>query len=230
MALPSARERRVYAAARDVLERLCPEKGEFYLRRLRRRFVAPASAFESRPHMTEELGLSPQNALLLSLIPQISRYAALEAFGRRPFLGDLPSASAYLKALFIGHTVEHFYMLSLDASGRLIARALLQKGTTDSAPFYMRHILSEAVRARAHAIVISHNHPNNTLRPSGSDIECTLKLISALAPTRVPLLDHIVIADHQAVSLRETGMVRDDLFIAQAPGEPLVRGWLSSQR
>ncbi len=229
MSGPGPRERRAFAAAQELLEKLCPGEGKNLARRLSHRFIAPASAFESKPHMLEELGLSKPNALLISLVPKIARYMALERFGKRPFVGDLASASEYLKALFLGHTVEHFYMLSLDICGRLNACALLQKGTTDSAPFYIRHILSEAVRARAHAIVISHNHPNNTLRPSGSDVDCTLKLISALMPLGVPLLDHIVIADHQAVSLRDAGLVREDLFQAQAPREPLMRMWMGSE-
>ncbi|NLD58704.1 MAG: JAB domain-containing protein [Clostridiales bacterium] len=230
MSASDARVKRVHAATRVFFERLCPGEGDVYARRLRSRFVAPAFAFESKPHMTEELGLSHANALLLSLIPGIARYVRLEQFGKRPHLGSLAVASDYLKALFLGHTVEHFYMLALDASGRLNACALLQKGTTDSAPFYIRHILSEALRTRAHALIISHNHPNNTLKPSGSDVDCTLKLISALAPMGVPLIDHIVIADSQAISLRETGMVMEDLWRAQAPREPLLIHWLNGSQ
>ena len=227
MSTSDRRVKRVYAATQNLLERLCPGQGEFYIHRIQRRFIAPASVFESKPYMLEELGLSPQNALLLSLIPGIARYTRLEHFGRRPRLDTLANASEYLKALFLGHTVEHFYMLSLDVSGRLNTCFLLQKGTTDSAPFYIRHILSEAVRTRAHAIIISHNHPNNTLRPSQSDIDCTLQLLTALQPTGVVLLDHVIIADGQAVSMREVGIVREDLFRVQAPDEPLLTGWIS---
>ena len=72
MSASDARVKRVHAATRVFFERLCPGEGDVYARRLRSRFVAPAFAFESKPHMTEELGLSHANALLLSLIPGIA--------------------------------------------------------------------------------------------------------------------------------------------------------------
>ena len=117
-------------------------------------------------------------------------------------------------------------MLSLDRSGRLLACVLLQRGTTDSAPFYVRHVLREAVRTHAHAIVISHNHPNNTMRPSRADVNCTLSLIASLQPLGVPLLDHVVVANHQAISIREAGFIARNIWQAQAPGDALLNRWL----
>ena len=87
-------------------------------------------------------------------------------------------------------------------------------------------MLGEVVRTNAHAIVISHNHPNNTLLPSRDDVGCTLSLIIALQPLGVPLLDHVVIADQQAVSIRDLGYVKKNVWLAQAPDDPLLAGWL----
>lgn len=111
----------------------------------------------------------------------------------------------------------------------MLACVFLQRGTTDSAPFYTRHVLSEVVRTGAHAIVISHNHPNNTLLPSRSDVNCTLNLISALQPLGVPLLDHVVIADHQAVSMRDSGLVLERTWMMQNPREPLLHHWFEAE-
>ena len=76
------------------------------------------------------------------------------------------------------------------------------------------------------AIVISHNHPNNTLLPSRDDVSCTLSLLSALQPLGVPLLDHIVVADQQAVSIRDLGYIAGNVWLAQAPDSALLKNWL----
>ena len=220
------RVRRVYAVTRDLLEALHPGTGDQWIWRFRRRFIAPASIFESGSFVLENMGMHKSDALLLSLIPAITRYTLLEAFGRSPRLNTLGKAGEYLKALFLGRTFEHFYMLSLDASGRLLSCVFLQRGTTDSAPFYVRHVLGEVVRTHAQAIVISHNHPNNTLLPSRDDVSCTLSLLSALQPLNIPLLDHIVVADHHAVSIRHLGYIAQNIWLAQAPNSALMKGWL----
>ena len=220
------RVRRVYAATRELLEDLHPGTGEQWIWRFRRRFIAPASIFESGTHVLENMDMHKSDALLLSLIPAVTRYTQLERFGRAPRLNTIGKAGEYLKALFLGRSFEHFYMLSLDASGRLLARVFLQRGTTDSAPFYVRHVLGEVVRTHAQAIVISHNHPNNTLLPSRDDVSCTLSLLSALQPLGVPLLDHIVVADQQAVSIRDLGYIAGNVWLAQAPDSALLKNWL----
>ena len=163
---------------------------------------------------------------MFSLVPGITRYMRIEAFGKSPRLNTFGKASEYLKGVLLGRTFEHFYMLALDASGKLIDCVFLQRGTTDSAPFYVRHVLGETVRTRAHAIVISHNHPNNSLLPSRDDINCTLALLSALQPLGVPLLDHVLVADQQAVSIRDLGYIAGNIWLAQAPEDKLLTSWL----
>ena len=121
---------------------------------------------------------------------------------------------------------EHLYVLCLDGNGRLLSDVLLQRGTTDSAPMYIRHILAEIARTRAHAIVIGHNHPGSTLRPSNADVSATLNLMSALYPIGVQLLDHIIIADGTPVSMRSTGVILEKVWVAQAPENKLIRRWL----
>ena len=226
MSASRERVRRVYAATRNLLEILHPGTGDQWVWRFRRRFIAPASIFESGAHVLENMDMHKSDALLFSLIPGVARYTQLERFGRAPKLDTFGKAGEYLKSLFLGRSFEHFYMLALDASGRLISCVFLQRGTTDSAPFYVRHVLGEVVRTRAQAIVISHNHPNNTLLPSRDDVSCTLSLLSALQPLGVPLLDHIVVADQQAVSIRDLGYIAGNVWLAQAPDSALLKNWL----
>ena len=196
------------------------------MRVLRSRFVTPAAFFEAPQHVIEASGLNRRDALLFSQIPALTRYVGRERFGPRPSLKRLRLAAAFLKTRYTGLAVEHFYLLCLDASGKLIECQLLQSGNDESAPFYLKDVLQTIVRTRAHAAVISHNHPSFSARPSQADLNCTLTLLRALQPIGTVLLDHVIVCGDDYVSLREHGFVRSHIWIAQNPKDALLRGWL----
>lgn len=50
-----------------------------------------------------------------------------------------------------------------------------------------------------------HNHPNGQPIPSPEDIEVTKRLAEAGSIMGGKLLDHVIIADHQVISLKEKG-------------------------
>ena len=177
------------------------------VRRLRENYASADALFAVSPHMLEQAGLHPHDALLLSKLPELNRHIALERFGAHPRLHRLPLASDYLAANFHGLKVERFYLL-------------------DGALFNLKHVLSELMRVGPAAVVISHNHPGGTLRPSQEDIDCTLSLLRALGVVGIPLLDHVIIAGSSAVSMRENGYVPTALWLDQAPEHRLLREWL----
>ena len=194
--------------------------------RLRENYASADALFAVSPHMLEQAGLHPHDALLLSKLPELNRHIALERFGAHPRLHRLPLASDYLAANFHGLKVERFYLLCLDARGRLMECVFLQEGTLDGALFSLKHVLSELMRVHPAAIVISHNHPGNTLRPSQEDVDCTQELLRALTVVGIPLLDHVIIAGRTAVSMRENGFVPTALWMKQKPQSALLRDWL----
>ena len=55
------------------------------------------------------------------------------------------------------------------------------------------------------SIIIAHNHPNGDLIPSDEDIKATSDLFRTLKPVGIMLLDHIIVAGGQAISLKESG-------------------------
>ena len=222
-----ARTESAFAALEDALSFLHPrEPSSAAVHDVRRRFVSPAAFFEAPRHLIEGSGFSSKDALLFSQIPALMRYVARSELGSRIQIQTLSDAAAYLKTRYTGLSIEQFYLLCLDSSGWLIDGKLLQSGTTDSTPFYLKHVLTEVVRTRAHAVVISHNHPNFSPRPSQADIDCTLQLIGALHPIGTVLLDHVIVSGKEALSLRREGFLRANLWLGQDPDDALLRGWL----
>ena len=64
-------------------------------------------------------------------------------------------------------------------------------------------------------MVIAHNHPDETARPSVSDDLSTEKMYVLLSLSGVKLYDHVIIGENSFYSYRATG--RLDEIIEKAP-------------
>ena len=197
-------------------------------RELRRRFPAPTFFLESSAYAKERCGLSARDAFYFQMIPALARRSAVEAFGSHPRLNRLSATAAFVKSLYIGVHVECFYLILLGGNGTLIDAQLLQRGTVDNTPFYLKDVLSSAVEHRARAVVLSHNHPAGTLRPSDADVKCTLMALKALATVGVVVPDHVIVAKDRAVSLRDSGLIDEGIWTAQSPGSRMLREWVDA--
>lgn len=196
---------------------------------LKDRYGSAYAFFRSNAHQMETCGLHRHDALLFSRVFDLARHVERAKFVKHPQLGRLPLASEYLLATFFQLQLERFYMLCLDSRGRLKECVFLQEGTNDGALFSLRLLLREIMRVQPHAVVLSHNHPRGTLRPSQDDINCTQDAMQALSAVGVPLLDHIIIARKQAVSLRDNGFIPAVQWRRQAPENKLLNNWLSME-
>ena len=222
-----ARNERAFRAIEALLQRLHPKEDAHALTQsLREQFVSADALFHAGAHMLERAGLKSADALLLSHLPELSRCMQRARVDRKPRLDRLDLAAEYLAANFYGLQVERFYMLCLDLRGRMKERVLLQEGTSDSALFSLKAMLAELVRVNPCAVILSHNHPGRTLRPSQADVDCTMEALRALTAVGVPLLDHVIIAGDRAVSLRANGYIPAGLWLAQNPQHRQLRLWL----
>lgn len=103
------------------------------------------------------------------------------------------SAVNYLRLLIGDRPVETFVVLFLDARFRLIECQEMNTGTIDQTLCFPRAITQKAMNNCARHVVISHNHPSGSPKPSDNDIEVTRSLRQALHLFDISLLDHIVI-------------------------------------
>ena len=82
-----------------------------------------------------------------------------------------------------------------------------QLGARRHTPVYPREVVREALLLNAGAIIVCHNHPSGQPEPSRADEYLTQSLKSALAIVDVRLIDHIVVAGGQSVSLAQRGLL-----------------------
>ncbi len=88
---------------------------------------------------------------------------------------------------------EHFVCLTLDGANRLIAKRIITIGTLNSSLVHPREVFAGAITDRAASIIVSHNHPSGSLRPSEADKQVTKKLADSAEILGINLIDHIIV-------------------------------------
>lgn len=112
----------------------------------------------------------------------------------------------YVRAKLGGLEHEVFAALFLNAQNQLIEYVELFRGTLTQSTVYPREVVKEALARNAAALIIAHNHPSGSVKPSTADRQLTDKLHETLALVDVRLLDHILVAGNKTVSFRESGV------------------------
>jgi DNA repair protein RadC len=98
-------------------------------------------------------------------------------------------------------------VLFLDAQNRLLTMEELFRGSLTQTSVYPREVVKRALHHHASAVVLAHNHPSGTVQPSRADELLTQTLKAALALVDVRVLDHIIVAQGDALSMAERGLV-----------------------
>ena len=121
---------------------------------------------------------------------------------------DSPDAVKHYLQLHLaykGHEV--FAVLFLDSQHRLLALEEMFRGTLTQTSVYPREVVLRALHHQAAAVVLSHNHPSGNVQPSRADEALTQTLKTTLALIDVRVLDHVIVAPGQALSMAEKGLL-----------------------
>jgi len=114
-------------------------------------------------------------------------------------------AAAYLMPDMTSLSQEHFVVLFLDVKNQIIHKKTIFIGGLNASIVHPREIFREAVKRSAASIICAHNHPSGVPTPSPEDIEVTKRIQEAGFIIGIELLDHVIIGDHQFISLKEKG-------------------------
>lgn len=103
---------------------------------------------------------------------------------------------------------ERMVVLYMSRSGRVIGVYPLSVGGITGTVVDVRLILSVALKTAATKIILSHNHPSGSLRPSDADILLTEKLKKACSYFDVTLDDHLIVTpEREFYSFAEDGLI-----------------------
>ena len=159
-------------------------------------FTASVDELAKVPH------IGPNAALLISLIPTLYRRANSEfVLDTRARMGE------YFRELLSAEPKEVMYQLCLDAKGRRRNIYRVGEGDVASVSLNTRQIVENAINSKAAMVALAHNHPSGVPFPSPEDREATLRIRDALEMIDVRLVEHVIVADNDYISMWESGMM-----------------------
>lgn len=156
----------------------------------------------SYEQLTSVKGISENTATLFKIIPEcLSVYYNSRSDGIS--YDNTEKLKELFKPHFVGITHEEFRLASFDNNLRLINNVLISAGSPSAAPIETRKIIEVIVHDRTSNVAVAHNHPNGIPSPSNEDVSATRQLSTTLKALGVTLLDHVIVGDRSAVSMRD---------------------------
>lgn len=111
----------------------------------------------------------------------------------QPIIGELPH--------------EEFWIVYLNNSNKVIQKHQLSKGGITGTMVDVRLVLKTALEVGATGIILAHNHPSGTLKPSEADKQLTTKLSVAAKSLDIKILDHLIITEKAYFSFADENIL-----------------------
>ena len=151
-------------------------------------------------------GVGESTALFLTLLPAVGQRAVLTG-ERETILNSVEAVGTFFIRLLRNERRENLYQVCLDTKGKMIGYCRLSTGSVSMAPVSVREVVENALRCDASRVILGHNHPSGVALPSEEDRQITLQIRQALETLDIVLVDHIVVADGDFVSMAASGML-----------------------
>lgn len=111
----------------------------------------------------------------------------------QPKMGELPH--------------EEFWIVYLNNSNKVLFTGQQSKGGITGTLVDVRLVLKQALELGAVALILAHNHPSGTLKPSAADKQITRKLKTAAEALDIKVLDHLIITQKEYFSFADEGLL-----------------------
>ena len=162
---------------------------------------APPEELMETPYIKEKA------AVLLRLAPALYQRVLMGGEDREIILDTRERIGEFFRRIFMVHATEVMYLLCLDGKGKKKSLLKLSEGDVGSVGINIRQIVEHALRAKAVMVVLAHNHPSGVARPSHEDQIATRMVGDALDTIGVRLVDHVIVADNDYISMAESGLL-----------------------
>ena len=100
---------------------------------------------------------------------------------------------------------EEFWVLYMNTSNKIIKSVRISSGAINQTCADIRLILKNGLLYGATGIILGHNHPSGTIRPSEADNTMTGRIAEGAKSIDIKVLDHIIVAGNEYYSYADEG-------------------------
>ncbi len=152
-------------------------------------------------------GIGAAKAITIAAALELGRRRQAAATLEKPVVKSSMDIAQYLKAVLKDFTYEVFAVLFLNRANKINHFEIISRGGITGTVADPRMILKKALENEAVSLVLSHNHPSGSLKPSRADEELTLKIKEAAKYFDIKILDHIIVSEEGYYSFADEGLL-----------------------
>ena len=152
-------------------------------------------------------GIGEAKAITIIAAMELGRRRREEDVPERPLLNSSQKVYDYMRQRLVDLPHEEFWAILLNRAGRVIETVMVSKGGTAATTVDVKIILRAAIQSLASAIVLCHNHPSGTCKPSREDELSTQRVKEAAKLMNISVVDHIIVCDNSYYSFADNGNI-----------------------
>ena len=152
-------------------------------------------------------GIGSARAITISAAMELGRRRQMAEGLERAIIRKSRDAADIFMPMLQDKNFECFCVMYLNQASKVIAIEEISSGGLTGTVADIRIILKNALLYNANQLMIAHNHPSGNRTPSAQDKAITIKISDAAAMMDIKLLDHIIIAGSEYVSLSDEGFM-----------------------
>ncbi|MBT0606613.1 RadC family protein [Aequorivita echinoideorum] len=152
-------------------------------------------------------GIGEAKAITIAAAMELGRRRRGEEALEKLKITSSHSVFEYMQPIIgeLGH--EEFWIIYLNNSNKILQSAQLSKGGITGTVVDVRLAFKEALQLGAVGIILAHNHPSGTLKPSQADIQLTKKLKIAGDSLDIKVFDHLIVTEKAYFSFADENML-----------------------
>ncbi|WP_396632114.1 DNA repair protein RadC [Maribacter sp. R86514] len=152
-------------------------------------------------------GIGEAKAVSIAAALEVGRRRRGEDAAKIEKIGSSKDVYEILQPLLGDLEHEEFWILFLNNSNKVLHKAQLSKGGITGTLVDVRIVMKQALELGSVAIILAHNHPSGTLRPSAADKQITQKLKIASETLDIKVLDHLIITQKSYYSFADENIL-----------------------
>lgn len=152
-------------------------------------------------------GIGKAKAIAIAAALELGRRRQAASSLIKPIVKDSKDIAHYLKALFSDYRHEVFAVLFLNRANKINHFEIISEGGITGTVADPRIILKKALESDAVNIILSHNHPSGSLKPSKADELLTNKIKEAARLLDITVMDHIIVSEEGYYSFADEGLI-----------------------
>lgn len=138
-------------------------------------------------------GISEYSAEFLTLLKYVFKKFRQSKLKSMKKIANVKDAVELCVSELADLPVENVFVACVDNSNNLVTKKIISTGFSNEASVPVRKIIDMCIRSNTSNIVIAHNHPYGTEKPSNKDDDVVKSLALTLALSGIKILDSVIV-------------------------------------